>query len=102
MSKTNGLRERMLGYLQANWDQADPRFRRWCPNQRYRFRSADLAEMAELVTPAEAFLLAVVIGQRASRMKAADDLRLPYALVDWLCKRPAVLKSLADSEVNQK
>lgn len=94
---SGGLRFRMLNYLANNWAQTDQRFKSWSPSDRYRFRAAKLEEMAEILRADEAFLIMVVVKQQCSLMKAADDLRLPYGLVEWLGKHADVLNRIIDS-----
>ncbi len=95
-AKANGLRNRFQGQLSENWRNSDPRFWMWMPNHRYRFRAHELRAMENLVSEEETDQLLGAYQMSRSKMRAANSLRLPYALADRLIREDHQMEFPAD------
>ncbi len=93
-----GLRHRFQSQLAENWRNSDPRFWPWLPNFRYRFRAAELRAMADLMTEEEVDDLLGAYQISRSKMKAANSLKLPYALADRLIKEDCQMEFPGEPE----
>ncbi len=79
-----GKRVRFQELLEKNWQSSDPRFWKFKPDHRFRFRAPELQEMEELVTPKEREVFLATYDHFGLKMRAAHLLGFPYALGDWL------------------
>ena len=87
-SNPEGLRARMQQLLSENWENCDPKYWQFQPDHRYRFPVHELEDMegAEMtMQELEAFYQ--VYDLCGKKMKAANRLRMPYALAEWLIKQ---------------
>ncbi len=84
-----GLRVRMEKLLSENWENCHPKYWEFQPDHRFRFR-ADAFECMEgenVVTDKEIQVFYQVYDLTGKKMKAANLLRMPYALAEWLIKQ---------------
>ena len=80
-----GKRARFLRLLEENWESSDPRFWQVQPDHRYRFTVDELLCMEEAeMTAKEIQVFYEVYDLCGKKMKAANLLRLPYSLAEWL------------------
>ena len=82
-----GKRARMQQLLRENWENCDPKYWQFQPDHRYRFTADELLCMKEgEMTAKEAQVFYEVYDLCEKKMKAANLLRLPYNLAEWLIK----------------
>jgi len=73
--------------LEENWHSSDPRFWIFQPDHRYRFTADELLCMEEgEMTAKEIQVFYEVYDLCEKKMKAANRLRIPYFLAEWLIK----------------
>ena len=70
--------------LEENWQSSDPRFWQVQPDHRYRFTVDELQWIEDEMTVKEIEVFYEVYDLCEKKMKAANLLRIPYALADWL------------------
>jgi len=83
-----GLRARMQKLLSENWEDCDPKYWQFQPDHRYRFTADELQFMEEAeMTEKEIQIFYEVYDFCEKKMKAANRLRMPYSLAEWLIKQ---------------
>ena len=79
------LRERWLILLAQNLEAAEPKFKKWTPTSRYRYRVTQLRAMAKTISrerKSAIFRLHDELG--LTKWNISNRLRLPFALTQWL------------------
>ena len=75
----------MQKLLRENWENCDPKYWQFKPDHRYRFTADELLCMEEgEMTAKEAQVFYEVYDLCEKKMKAANRLRIPYSLAEWL------------------
>ncbi|MCZ6625243.1 MAG: hypothetical protein O7B35_13620 [Deltaproteobacteria bacterium] len=82
-----GRRARFLMLLEENWQSSDPRFWQVQPDHRYRFTVDELQWIEDEMTVKEIEVFYELYDFCEKKMQAANRLRLPYALSEWLIKQ---------------
>ena len=104
MAKAGGLGDQFQKYLAENWKSADEKYRSFGePNKYGRFPKKTLRQMAELVTPEEEEYFFETLDRTESKMKAATEAGIPYALAGHLVEEQdkEVLHQLGAQETRQ-
>ena len=85
----NGPWPRIKKLLSVNWENCDPKYWELQPDHRYRFSINELRYIKheKIVTDREIRLFYNAYDLTGKKMEAANLLRMPYALADWLIKR---------------
>ena len=85
----NGPWARIKKLLSVNWENCDPKYWELQPDHRYRFSINELRYIKheKIVTDREIRLFYNAYDLTGKKMEAANLLRMPYALADWLIKR---------------
>lgn len=85
----NGPWARIKKLLSVNWKNCDPKYWELQPDHRYRFSINELRYIKheKIVTDREIRLFYNAYDLTGKKMEAANLLRMPYALADWLIKR---------------
>lgn len=86
-SNPEGLRARMQKLLRENWENCDPKYWQFQPDHRYRFTANELLCMEDEMKAREIQVFYEVYDLCEKKMKAANLLRVPYALAEWLIKQ---------------
>ena len=78
----------MQKLLRENWENCDSKYWQFQPDHRYRFTVGELLCMEEAeMTLKEIEVFYEVYDLCEKKMKAANLLRLPYSLAEWLIKQ---------------
>ncbi len=82
-----GKRARFLKLLEENWQTSDPKYWQFQPDHRYRFTVDKLQWLEDELTMKEIQVFYEVYDLCGKKMKAANRLRMPYSLAEWLIKQ---------------
>ena len=77
----------MQKLLRENWENCDPKYWQFQPDHRYRFTANELLCMEDEMKAREIQVFYEVYDLCEKKMKAANLLRVPYALAEWLIKQ---------------